>query len=85
LFSGEYWTGKRALAFGLADAIGDLRSTLRERFGDKVLMPVIGGERGFFARRVFGAGGLAGLGQSGLAEDIISALEARALWGRYGL
>jgi serine protease SohB len=88
LFSGEYWTGKRALDFGLADAIGDLRSTLRERFGDKVFMPLIGGERSFFARRIFGASagdfgreGFAG----GLAEDIISALEARALWGRYGL
>ena len=37
LFSGEYWTGRRALEFGLVDAIGDLRSSLRERFGDKVL------------------------------------------------
>src|SRR6202789_2430415 len=29
LFSGEYWTGNRALELGLIDAIGDLRSTLR--------------------------------------------------------
>ena len=29
LFSGEYWTGSKAIAFGLADAIGELRSTLR--------------------------------------------------------
>jgi len=28
-------------ALGLADAIGDLRSTLRARYGDKVLTPVI--------------------------------------------
>ena len=41
LFSGEYWTGRRALALGLVDAIGDLRSGLRARFGDKVHMPVI--------------------------------------------
>ena len=46
LFSGEYWTGRRALTFGLADAIGDLRSLLRERFGDKVYMPLITPERG---------------------------------------
>src|SRR4029079_12171576 len=48
LFSGEYWTGRRALGFGLVDAIGDLRSVLRERFGDKVYMPLITPERGFF-------------------------------------
>src|SRR5262249_2488529 len=36
LFSGEYWTGRRAVELGLADGIGDLRTVLRERFGDKV-------------------------------------------------
>jgi len=84
LFSGEYWTGKRALGLGLVDAIGDLRSTLRARFGDKVYTPLVTAERSLFGRRVWGVGGSA-FGQSGLAEDMISALEARALWARYGL
>jgi serine protease SohB len=84
LFSGEYWTGKRALDLGLVDAIGELRSTLRERFGDKVLTPLISAERGLFRRRVFGIGS-SELIPSGLADDIISALETRALWARYGL
>src|ERR1700726_566384 len=48
VFSGEYWTGGRALGFGLVDALGDLRSTLRERFGDKVYTPLITAERGLF-------------------------------------
>ena len=82
LFSGEYWTGRRALGFGLVDAIGDLRSTLRERFGEKVFTPLIAAERSLFGRRAFSVGAVAGLG---LAEDMISALEARALWARYGL
>jgi serine protease SohB len=79
LFSGEYWTGRRALGFGLIDAIGDLRSTLRQRFGEKVYMPLITAERGLFGRRALGVGDV------GLAEDMISALEARAIWARYGL
>src|SRR5882757_2816942 len=29
LFSGEYWAGESAVSLGLADGIGDLRSTLR--------------------------------------------------------
>jgi serine protease SohB len=89
LFSGEYWTGRHALSLGLVDAIGDLRSVLRERFGDKVYMPLITPERGFLGRRAFGIGpnALMGLHAAplGLADDMISALEARALWARYGL
>jgi serine protease SohB len=84
LFSGEYWTGRRALGFGLVDAIGDLRSTLRERFGDKVYTPLITEGRSLFGRRAFGVGPDM-LGGAGLADDMISALEARALWARYGL
>jgi serine protease SohB len=33
-FSGEFWTATRAIELGLADRIGDLRTVLRERFGD---------------------------------------------------
>ena len=84
LFSGEYWTGRRALDLGLVDSIGELRTTLRERFGEKVLTPLISAERGLFRRRVFGVS-RSELMPSGLAEDIISALETRALWARYGL
>jgi len=84
LFSGEYWTGRRGLELGLVDAIGDLRTTLRERFGDKVETPLISMERRFFGRRAAGVGG-GELIPASLAEDLIAALEARALWARYGL
>ena len=84
LFSGEYWAGRTALELGLVDAIGDLRGVLRQRFGDKVVTPLVGAERGWFGRRVPGVAG-SELMQVGLAENLISALEARALWARYGL
>jgi serine protease SohB len=84
LFSGEYWTGRRALELGLVDAIGDLRGVLRERFGDKVVTPLVSAERGFLGRRVLGVG-RNDLTQASFAEDVISTLEARALWARYGL
>ena len=56
LFSGAYWTGRRALELGLVDAIGDLRSVLRERFGDKVVTPLVSAERGWLGRRLLGTG-----------------------------
>jgi serine protease SohB len=89
LYSGAYWTGRRALELGLVDAIGDLRGVLRERFGDKLVTPLVTAERGFFGRRLLGAGRgdvqPADLTRLGLAEEAISALEARAIWARYGL
>jgi serine protease SohB len=86
LFSGEFWTAQKAIELGLADRIGDMRSTLRERYGDKVHTPLISAERSLFGRRLPGVTFADALThQSGLADDLISALEIRAVWGRYGL
>jgi signal peptide peptidase SppA len=86
LFSGEYWAGETSVSLGLADAIGDIRSTLRARYGDKVQMPVIAPPTGLLAGlmgRKSGAGtSLDGL--AGLPDELISALEARAIWARFG-
>lgn len=87
LFTGEYWAGETSVSLGLADAIGDLRSTLRTRYGDKVLTPVVapatGILSGLLGRR--SAGTLASLeGVSGLPEELISALESRAIWAKFG-
>ena len=89
LFTGEYWAGETSVSLGLADGIGDLRSTLRARYGEKVATPVIapasGMLAGLFGRRSPGAGALATMdGLSGLPDELISALETRAIWGRYG-
>jgi serine protease SohB len=88
LFSGEYWTGGKAVELGIADAIGDLRTTLRARFGDEVRIPLVAPERSLFgrARPGIAADGVGRLLQRvDLAEDIVSALEARTMWARYGL
>jgi serine protease SohB len=88
VFSGEYWTGTKGLEWGLVDRLGDLRSGLRERFGEKVLTPLITAERGLFGRRIpaVAATEIDGLWQRpGFAAELVSALEARALWARYGL
>ena len=88
LFSGEYWTGGKAVELGLADGIGDLRATLRARFGDDVVTPLVAPARGWFGRVQPGVApsDITGLPRAAdFAEEIISALEARALWARYGL
>ena len=86
LFSGEFWTADKAIERGLADRMGDLRSTLRERFGEKVYTPLISAERSLLGRRLPGVSFADAIVRyPGLADDLISALEVRAMWGRYGL
>ena len=89
LFTGEYWAGETSVSLGLADSIGDLRSTLRARYGEKVLTPVIapatGLLSGLLGRKSAGAGTQTGLdGIAGLPDELISALESRAIWAKFG-
>ena len=85
LFSGEFWTGKKALELGLIDGIGELRHVMRERYGDKVRLKVIEGPKAWWRR-----GMQRGLDEylpdvGGLPSGLIAAVEERTLWSRYGL
>src|SRR5262249_37368811 len=87
LFNGEFWTGRRALDLGLIDGLGDLRTVLRQRYGEKVrLRPVTTGRS--WPRWLGGGGGSDSSGLSGAeywAASAIAAVEERLWWGRIGL
>jgi serine protease SohB len=86
VFSGEYWTASTALGHGLVDRIGDLRSHLRERYGEQVVTPLITPERGWFGRRTPGVWGETNAwADRSIVDEVVSALETRAIWARYGL
>ena len=75
LFSGEFWTAQKAIELGIADRIGDLRSTLRERYGDKVYTPLVAAERGLLGRRTPGVNLAAALADHpGLADEYLGFL-----------
>lgn len=93
LFSGAFWSAPKALEFGLIDGISDVRTKMREVFGEKVrlrLVPITSGGLLGRLRRTPGAMGLSGSGHMGeqaltLGDDLVSAVEARLLWSRFGL
>lgn len=87
LFSGEFWIGEKAADLGLIDGIGELRQTMRERFGENVrLVPVARRRGGLFRTRLFSGGGHDSDEFAGdLANRLISAVEARLSWARFGL
>ena len=88
LFTGEFWSGKRALDLGLIDGLSDLRTKMREIYGEEVRLKLVMPSTSWFRRRrgVFAEGDGLGFGFSpgGFAADLISAIEARALWSRFG-
>lgn len=81
LFTGAFWTGGRGVELGLVDRVGDVRTVLRALYGDKVAMPVIGARRSFWARRLGIPSALAGES----IGAIMSAIDERAAWSRFGL
>lgn len=83
LFSGLFWSGRVAVGLGLADGIGDIRGVLRERFGEDVRLKLMMQPRGLPFRRA--PGGVELPDGDGLARGLVSALEERALWSRFGL
>ncbi len=90
LFSGAFWSAPKALELGLIDGVSDVRSKMRELHGPDVQLKVVPFATGGLLSRVFRLprlmhtpainGGL----PLALADDLVSAIEARALWSRYG-
>jgi len=85
LFSGAFWTGAKALEFGLIDGLGDLYSVCRQKFGEKVEFRLVTPRRSWF-----GWGGYANRERgaplsAGWAQELIAAVEERSLWSRFGL
>jgi signal peptide peptidase SppA len=91
LFSGSFWSAAKARELGLIDGIADLRSKMRELHGHKVKLkpvPLAGGGLLSRFRRLPGFQSITNDGFAfppSFADDVISAVEARALWSRFGL
>ncbi len=71
LFDGSVYTGAEALNVGLIDGLGEARSELKRRFGDKVRIRPLAPARAGVLSRVMGAA--------------LDQVELRAVWSRFGL
>jgi signal peptide peptidase SppA len=84
LFSGEFWTGQKALELGLIDGVGELRQVMRRKLGDKTRFRMVQPGKGWLQRRL-GLGSSAQPDPGAWIDGAIAAVEARALWSRFGL
>ena len=74
LFTGEIWVGQKAIDDGLADAIGHLVPTMKEKFGEKTRFRVLGQKKPLLSR----------VGMS-LMGDVAHSIEERAAFARFGM
>jgi signal peptide peptidase SppA len=89
LFTGEFWAGGKAVELGLVDRIENLDQAMKARFGEKVkLVGIPMQKRGFFS--LFRSqSSLLNADPSvladGLVDGVLSRIEERVHWQRFGL
>ncbi|MGI9424643.1 MAG: S49 family peptidase [Hyphomicrobiaceae bacterium] len=90
LFNGEFWAAPKALEYGLIDGVSDVRTKMRELFGDKVRLRVVpiapSGLLGRLRRTPTYDLSRAERNEAfSIGDELLSTLEARLLWSRFGL
>lgn len=86
IFSGAFWSGRQAIDLGLADHIGEMKTVLEDKFGDKIRIKEINPEKKMrrfgFRSSPFSAHSLM---DKELINSVIEVAEERHLWQRFGL
>ena len=86
LFTGEVWTGRRAVELGLVDRLGTMRGEITKRYPEAEIVTVEG-RRPLLARLGItpAATTLSSRNVPESALAMLEALEHRAAWSRFGL
>ncbi len=74
LFTGAFWSGKKAAQLGLVDAICDMRSKMKEKFGSDVKILQISVKKGFIKSLI-----------SEKFSEILFKIEERVSFNKFGL
>jgi signal peptide peptidase SppA len=91
LFSGAFWSAAKAAEYGLIDGLADMRGKMKALHGEKVRLRAVPMVSGGLLSRFRRMPGFAARDNDEfafaptLADDLVSAVEARALWSRFGL
>ena len=84
LFSGQFWTGNKALELGLIDGLGHYEQVCREKFGENVKFKIISGKSGLSLRSLL-EGKLGIFHQEKIIDDAVDIIIEKSHWSRLGL
>ena len=85
IFSGSFWVGKEAIKLGLVDGIGDLKTVMEKKFGEKIKYIPIKPKKSFLKgilSKSFYSRDL--VDTKKIIHDMMAYMESRNIWGRYG-
>ena len=77
LFSGEFWSGKKALQLGLIDGIGDANQILKEKYGEDIIIKKFEKSKSWLSRKLSTS--------TDQLDKLANILDERSVWQRYGL
>jgi len=77
-FTGEFWSGSASMKLGLIDGIGNAEQILREKFGEDIVIKKLEKQKSFIAKKLSSS-------IDSQIDNIVSVIEERALWQKFGL
>ncbi len=75
LFTGEFWSGRKALELGLIDGIGNANEILRQKFGENIIIKKFEKNKSWIAKK---------LSSDANFEKLINTIEEKSIWQKYG-
>ena len=78
LFSGEFWAGSKAKEFGLIDGVGNVFQVLEDKFGKDVKVKNFEKQEGWLKKKLSSS-------MADAASSVLTELETRSFWNRFGL
>ena len=83
IFNGEFWTGQKALDYGLIDGIDDLYSFISKRYGNEVKLEYIENKQSWFKRKI-GMAHAKDMAQE-VTDTALDRIEAQFIKGKFDL
>ena len=77
LFSGEFWSGRKAKDLGLIDGIGDVNQVLKEKFGENVIIKKFEKSKSWLSKKLSSS--------NDQLDQLANILEEKSVWQKYGL
>ena len=77
LFSGEFWSGRKAKDLGLIDEIGNANQILREKFGEDVVIKKFEKPKSWLSKKLSSS--------NDRVDQLANLLEEKSVWQKYGL
>ncbi|WP_019220584.1 S49 family peptidase [Bartonella senegalensis] len=83
IFTGMFWSGKKGVELGLIDGLNDVRSVIKERFGDDAKLRLITPPKSLFGPKA--PAGVTAYAVHTAIDSAVTVAQERALWQHYGL